>query len=1109
MAQTRLKSGNLHMIGGDNGSDGNVLKSKGDGTMEWGTATTPPTFSSVDYPGNDTALDPAGGQSLVINGGGFVAGISCSIGGTTVTSITVNSATQITVVTPAKSAGTYSMVLTNTDGGNATASGAISYNGIPAFTHNAGSLGTFKQGDSVSVSVVATEPDGGAITHTVTTGALPSGLSLNATTGAITGTASDVTATTTTSFSITATDNENQSTVRAYSITVNPVLPSDDFEVLSYTGNGGTQNITGLSFKPDFVWLKPTNVDGEHHLIHPNVGTGEYFRPSYPSQGRLNRSDIITALNNNGFSLGSESATNTNNNSYVAYCWKINGGTSVSNTDGTNTVTTEVNAAKGISAITYSGNGSTQTVGHGLGKVPEMFFMMDRYNGGGWRVWHKDLDGPNKYLETGSGGQSTSSTIWNNTLPTSTVFSLGNTVPPNGSGRAHVCWAFTSIDKHSRFSFYTGNGANFGPIIDLGFEPALLMIRRIDSGDNWMMFDNQRQTSNPRNQYLQFGGSQAQSQGNIGTGVDFLSNGFMPTSTDGSLNANNGKYIYAAWAQDPDVVAPTLADSFSTKLYTGNGGTQSVTGTGFKPDLVWIKQRSGTQDQMWYDNNRGAGHYLSSNNANAQGYANTTLTSFDADGFSVGSSNSENQSGQTFVAWSWKGNDNEPTMTEATEDAPAVAVYKFEDNANDVSTNSNGTASNMSYATGKFNKAGVFNGSSSYIDTNYTMPAGSKYSFSLWFNTTYTGTYSTLYSDHPSNGAGVGARVMAAIYQGNKFQINIANGSSQWSDNTAVDATPYLDGNWHHHVVTVDGNTVKLYIDGFLLNTYTSSVTAGTAGAQSISIGRLGDYNGEYFPGKLDQFRIYNKTLDQTSVTKLYNETASQNSTLNIGTKGIISSQAIVNANNNAGFSIVKYKGNGNADKIPHGLSAAPEMIITKRLTGTSPWYTYNAYLNGGTNPAHYFVNLNTDAAEASNGSSGGSLFNSTPPTSTIFNIGTSLSGSGDDYIAYCFHSVSGYSKFGSYTGTGSSGNAQSIGFQPDFVMVKSTAQYNWNIYDSKRPSGSITGRYMLIANANDTEYTTSVVHIDLTSNGFSFPNGYDGSNKSSQKYIYMAFKIN
>jgi hypothetical protein len=1062
----------------------------------------------VDYPGNDTALDPAGGQSLVVNGGGFVAGISCSIGGTTVTSITVNSAAQITVVTPAKSAGTYSMVLTNTDGGNATASGAISYNGIPAFTHNAGSLGTFKQGDSVSVSVVATEPDGGAITHTVTTGALPSGLSLNATTGAITGTAPDVTAATTTSFSITATDNENQSTVRAYSITVNPVLPSDDFEVLSYTGNGGTQSITGLSFKPDFVWLKKTNADNEHLLMHPNVGTGEYFRPSYPTQGRLTNTDTITALNSNGFTLGSHSQSNANNDSFVAYCWKINGGTSVSNTDGTNTVTTEVNAAKGISAITYSGNGSTQTVGHGLGKVPEMFFMMDRYNGGGWRVWHKDLDGPNKYLETGSGGQSTSSTTWNNTLPTSTVFSLGNTVPPNGSGRAHVCWAFTSIDKHSRFSFYTGNGANFGPIIDLGFEPALLMIRRIDSGDNWMMFDNQRQTSNPRNQYLQFGGSQAQSQGNIGTGVDFLSNGFMPTSTDGSLNANNGKYIYAAWAQDPDVVAPTLADSFSTKLYTGNGGTQSVTGVGFKPDMTWIKHRNEANDHVLTDSIRGTG-LIYPNGSDAQNQ-DSQLTSFDSDGFSLAYASGQNvkfnKSGGTYVAWSWKGNDNEPTMTEATEDAPAVAVYKFEDNANDVSTNSNGTASNMSYATGKFNKAGVFNGSSSYIDTNYTMPAGSKYSFSLWFNTTYTGTYSTLYSDHPSNGAGVGARVMAAIYQGNKFQINIANGSSQWSDNTAVDATPYLDGNWHHHVVTVDGNTVKLYIDGFLLNTYTSSVTAGTAGAQSISIGRLGDYNGEYFPGKLDQFRIYNKTLDQTSVTKLYNETASQNSTLNIGTKGIISSQSIVSANANAGFSIVKYRGDGaTTAKIPHGLSAAPEMVFVKRTDSSSDWYVWATPVMSITGSTSDYMVLNSSAAKVT-ASSVTNLWGGNVPSATTIGVGDSggSNASGGNYIAYCFHSVSGYSKIGSYTGNGGTQSITGLGFQPDFVLLKeTTAAESWRLFDSAR-----TATKRLFPDLNNAESTASDSLTAFDSNGFSLGSSA-GINQNGQTYIYAAFKIN
>ena len=122
------------MIGGDNGTSGQVLKSKGDGTMEWGAGTTPPTFSSVDYPGDDTALDPAGGQNLVINGGGFLTGISVKVGGTNASSVTVNSATQITIVTPAKSAGTYALEFTNTDGGNATANSAVSYNGCLLYT---------------------------------------------------------------------------------------------------------------------------------------------------------------------------------------------------------------------------------------------------------------------------------------------------------------------------------------------------------------------------------------------------------------------------------------------------------------------------------------------------------------------------------------------------------------------------------------------------------------------------------------------------------------------------------------------------------------------------------------------------------------------------------------------------------------------------------------------------------------------------------------------------------------------------------------------------------------------------------------------------------------
>ncbi len=243
------------MVGGDNGTDGNVLKSKGDGTMEWGPAIDPPTFSSFDYPGDDTALDPAGGQSLVINGSNFNVGVTVTIDGTTPSSITRNSAEQLTVTTPAKSAGSQIVAITNTDGGSASTN--VSYNGIPAFTNAAGSLGSVKEGESINVSAAATEPDGGAITYAITSGALPSGASLNASTGAITGTAPSVSADTTSNFTVTATDNENQSTARAYSITITPALPSEFFSVVTWTGNGTDGRTITVGFKPDFLFPPP------------------------------------------------------------------------------------------------------------------------------------------------------------------------------------------------------------------------------------------------------------------------------------------------------------------------------------------------------------------------------------------------------------------------------------------------------------------------------------------------------------------------------------------------------------------------------------------------------------------------------------------------------------------------------------------------------------------------------------------------------------------------------------------------------------------------------------------------------------------------------------
>ena len=1107
MAQTRLKSGNLHMVGGDNGSDGNVLKSKGDGTMEWGVGTTPPTFSSVDYPGDDTALDPAGGQSLVINGGGFLSGINVKVGGTNAASVTLNSVTQITIVAPAKAAGTYALEFTNTDGGNATANSAVSYNGVPAFTNAAGSLGAALQGSTVNLSVVATEPDGGAITHTITSGSLPSGLSLNATTGAITGTAPDVTASTTSSFTITATDNENQSTSRAYSIQVNPILPSDDFNVLTYTGNGGTQSITGLSFRPDFVWLKRRNSDAEQMLNHPNIGIGEYYRPSYASQGRLTRSDVITSLNSNGFSLGGESITNNNNDTYVAYCWKVNGGTTVSNTDGTTTSTVQVNADKGISMITYGGAGADRTVGHGLGKVPELFFMMDRYNGGGWRMWHKDLDNADRYLEMGTGGQQSSGSIWSGEKPTSSVFYLGNVVPPNGSGRAHVCWAFTSIDKHSKFSSYIGNGSSAGPIVELGFKPALLILRRIDSGDHFYMFDNKRETENPRNVALFMNSSVAESTGNLGTGVDFLSNGFQVTSTDSGINGNGGKYIYMAWAADPDATAPTLADSFNAKTYTGTGSSQSITGLGFQPNFVWLKSRSFGDNHYLQDSVRGATRRIHSNLTVAQQSPDSSrFTSLDSDGFTLGGDASVNGNGEDFVAWNWKANDDEPTITLDEADISARAVYTFESNANDVTTNYNATASGITYSSGKFGNAATYSGTNAssgskiYVSNSVYGSSTSVFSVSLWIKCTNTSGEIPI----AGNGGTIGGTQGYALYLNSghlALTFRSSNGNQDFYYGDRIN-----DNAWHHLVLTFNNGEYALYKDGIehIAGTTTNFLNNTTPSFDTYFGNRWNRNESGVIAGQIDQIRIYDGPLTAASVTALYNESTSQNSTLNIGTKEITSIKSIVSTNTNAGFSIVKYTGDGvSTSKVPHGLGGTPEMIIHKRIDGVSGWIVNHHNLSNG-----YEIYLQLSNAQTNSMGNDGGMPNGTQNATTLgFQAGASTTNNvntnGAEYIAYCFRSISGYSKISEYTGTGT-GATQTVttGFQPNWIMIKDyIGGGSWWIQDSVRGDDK-----WLKAHSTNAETTAS--YIDFTSTGFTVTGGLNDSSVNS-KFIYAAFKIN
>ena len=447
-----------------------------------------------------------------------------------------------------------------------------------------------------------------------------------------------------------------------------------------------------------------------------------------------------------------------------------------------------------------------------------------------------------------------------------------------------------------------------------------------------------------------------------------------------------------------------------------------------------------------------------------------------------------NENGQDYVAWAWKADDNEPTIL----GGDAAAVYKFEDNYNDVTGtyNGSGTSGTSFISGGKFNKAVAFSGTSSNMDTGIT--ARNFESWSFWFKPGSSNTgYRVLVCTNTSGDIGQNLEYNSS---NSLYIADILGGATNTNASVTIDLR---DGNWHHIVITKTATKVRVYVDKVeklsINNATGSSLQSGNE--WSFGKGNYGDANSDF---NIDQARYYEGVLEQEDIDKLYNETASDNDDLTYGAP----KETITSVNANAGFSIVKYTGTGSATTVPHGLSASPEMIIVKKLDATQDWWVYHKDLNGGTNPAHYFIRLNLNNAETLNASSGGSIWNSTAPTSTVFSTGTTLQES-SDYIAYCFHSVAGYSKIGSYSGTGSE-QLINTGFAVDFVLIKSTTTtQNWMLYDNVRGDSKY-----LIADSSGAEGSPASNLCTFESNGFKVYSS-NSENQSGQTYIYMAFKIN
>jgi hypothetical protein len=321
----------------------------------------------------------------------------------------------------------------------------------------------------------------------------------------------------------------------------------DYFQAVTYTGNGSTNTITGLRFQPDFVWVKGRSGATDHALYDSVRGTTKDL-VSNSTAAETTQSTGLTAFNSDGFTLGALAKMNTNAATYVAWCWKAGGSTS-SNTSGTITSTVSVNTTAGFSIVTYTGNSTSgATIGHGLGVAPKMIIVKTRNAADNWAVYHSST-GATQYLQLNTTNASASSiTLWNDTSPTPTVFSVGTNNDVNDSARTYVAYCWAEIAGFSKFGSYTGNGSTDGPFVFTNLKPRFIMIKRTDTTSNWTILDTAREGYNVDNDPLYPNLSDAEGTTDL---ADILSNGFKLRSTDASVNANTGTYIYAAFAESP------------------------------------------------------------------------------------------------------------------------------------------------------------------------------------------------------------------------------------------------------------------------------------------------------------------------------------------------------------------------------------------------------------------------------------------------------------------------------------------------------------------------------------------------------------------------------
>ncbi len=330
---------------------------------------------------------------------------------------------------------------------------------------------------------------------------------------------------------------------------------SDYFNTVTYTGNGGTQSVTGVGFQPNWCWIKSRSnpgvyghefydvIRGVRNNLSPNSTDAEFTIPTTGFESF--DSDGFTVQLSDNYGRG----INENNQLQVAWNW-LAGGTASSNTDGSITSSVSANTTSGFSIVSYTGTGANASVGHGLGSAPKMIIVKGRDTAVNWYVYHQAI-GNQTYLNLNNTNTTgtPSSAYWNNTSPTSSVFYLGTGGDVNGSGQSKIAYCFAEKKGFSKFGSYTGNGNADGTFVFTGMRPSFVLAKRTNSASGWVLFDTAREPFNLADTSIRADDSGAENESN--GALDILSNGFKWRTTDTGVNGSGDTYIYIAFAENP------------------------------------------------------------------------------------------------------------------------------------------------------------------------------------------------------------------------------------------------------------------------------------------------------------------------------------------------------------------------------------------------------------------------------------------------------------------------------------------------------------------------------------------------------------------------------